>query len=230
MAKTKTRSKKPAAVGVPAGRSGAGAARPDQHRRRRVPGLQAPGRGRERHGPRPRRARAFSASIRQRLALRSPRSVTAASAAGKQPHDDDHDDRDQPDNEKRLEHWEDPANGREGKPDGEDRAEDCPDYPAHATSMRPAPRWAAVMLDRPALHQVDRPAGATASLTRGSAGSHRVGRALTFPVQSARLCSPDRANAAWRWGRVRAFLEPVERALRRQKRRGPPHPRCRQPG
>ena len=77
---------------------------------------------------------------RQRLALRSPRSVTAASAPGKQPDDDDDDDRDQPDNEKRLEHCEDPAKGHGGKPEGEDRAEDCPDHPAHAPSMRPAPR------------------------------------------------------------------------------------------
>ncbi len=34
---------------------------------------------------------------------------------------------------------EDPANGHEGKPDGEDRAEDCPYHPAHLPSMRPMP-------------------------------------------------------------------------------------------
>jgi hypothetical protein len=37
-----------------------------------------------------------------------------------------------------LERREDPARNRDDKPDGEDRAEDCPDDPAHVPSMRPA--------------------------------------------------------------------------------------------
>ena len=38
-----------------------------------------------------------------------------------------------------LERGEDPAPGRDGTPDGEDRAQDCPDDPARAPIMRPAP-------------------------------------------------------------------------------------------
>jgi hypothetical protein len=36
-----------------------------------------------------------------------------------------------------------PPRSRDGKPDGEDRAEDCPDDPAHVPSMRPGPVAAA---------------------------------------------------------------------------------------
>ncbi len=65
----------------------------------------------------------------------------------REPHDDEDGHRDQPDDEKRLERCEDPARGREGKPDGEDRAEDYPDDPAHvlrsvADLARVAPRLA----------------------------------------------------------------------------------------
>jgi NAD(P)-dependent dehydrogenase (short-subunit alcohol dehydrogenase family) len=65
--------------------------------------------------------------------------LAAAGEFGHERHDDDDDHRDQPDDEKRLEHGEDPANGYEGKPDSEDHAEDCPYHPAHAPSMRPTP-------------------------------------------------------------------------------------------
>jgi len=51
---------------VAAGRGGTGAPRQDHHRRRRIPGLQAPRRGRQRHGPRPRRTAAKAAADRGR--------------------------------------------------------------------------------------------------------------------------------------------------------------------
>ncbi len=50
------------AVHVPAGRGRARAARPDHHRRRRVPGVQAPGGGGQRHGQGPGRAPAAAAA------------------------------------------------------------------------------------------------------------------------------------------------------------------------
>jgi hypothetical protein len=56
--------------------------------------------------------------------------LAAARTSGQERHNDDDDHRDQPDDQKRLEHREDPANGRERKPDGKDHAEDCPYYPA----------------------------------------------------------------------------------------------------
>jgi hypothetical protein len=65
--------------------------------------------------------------------------LAAARAPGHEPHDDDDGHRDQPDDEKRLERGKDPARSRDGKPYGEDRAEDCPDDPAHVPSMRPGP-------------------------------------------------------------------------------------------
>jgi hypothetical protein len=55
-------------------------------------------------------------------------------APGHEPHDDEDGHRDQPDDKERPEHCEDPGGSRDGKPDGEDRAEDCPDDPAHAPS------------------------------------------------------------------------------------------------
>ncbi len=63
--------------------------------------------------------------------------LAAPRAPGHEPHDDEDRHRDQPDDEKRLERGHEPARSRDGKPDGEDRAEDCPDYPAHAPSMPP---------------------------------------------------------------------------------------------
>ncbi len=63
--------------------------------------------------------------------------LAATRAPGHEPHDDEDGHRDQPDDEKRLERCNDPARGREGKPDGEDRAEDYPDDPAHVSSMHP---------------------------------------------------------------------------------------------
>jgi hypothetical protein len=65
--------------------------------------------------------------------------LVAIRAPGHEPHDDEHGHRNQPDDEKRLERGDDPARNRDGKPDGEDHAEDCPDDPAHAPSMHPAP-------------------------------------------------------------------------------------------
>ncbi len=65
--------------------------------------------------------------------------LAATRAPGHEPHDDEDGHRDQPDDEKRLERCNDPARSREGKPYGEDRAEDCPDDPAHVPSMRPEP-------------------------------------------------------------------------------------------
>ena len=48
--------------------------------------------------------------------------LAAVRAPGYEPYDDEDGHRDQPDNDKRLERGEDPARGRDGKPDGEDRA------------------------------------------------------------------------------------------------------------
>ena len=66
-------------------------------------------------------------------------------APGYEPHDDEDGHRNEPDDDKRLERGEDPACGRDGKPDGEDRAEDCPDDPAHIPIMRRRSWQAAAM-------------------------------------------------------------------------------------
>ena len=58
--------------------------------------------------------------------------LAATRAPGHEPHDDEDGHRDQSDDEERLERGHDPARSRDGKPHGEDRAEDCPDDPAHA--------------------------------------------------------------------------------------------------
>jgi hypothetical protein len=63
--------------------------------------------------------------------------LAATRAPGHEPHDDEYGHRDQPDDDKRLERRHDPARSRDGKPDGENRAEDCPDDPAHVPSMPP---------------------------------------------------------------------------------------------
>jgi hypothetical protein len=63
--------------------------------------------------------------------------LVAPRAPGHEPHDDENHHRDQPDDEECLERCEDPARSRDGKPDGEDRAENCPDFPAHGPSMPP---------------------------------------------------------------------------------------------
>jgi len=63
--------------------------------------------------------------------------LTATRAPGHEPHDDEYGHRDQSDDDKRLERSHDPARSRDGKPDGENRAEDCPDDPAHVPSMPP---------------------------------------------------------------------------------------------
>ena len=65
--------------------------------------------------------------------------LAAVRAPGYEPYDDEDGHRDQPDNDKRLERGEDPACGRDGKPDGEGRAEDCPDD-------RPISRYAPALL------------------------------------------------------------------------------------
>ena len=77
--------------------------------------------------------------------------LAAARAPGHEPHDDDDGHRNQPDDEKRLERCDDPAHSRDGKRYGEDRAEDCPDDPAHIPSMRPGPgcRTAPAATSRP---------------------------------------------------------------------------------
>jgi hypothetical protein len=67
------------------------------------------------------------------IALAAPR------APGHEPDDDEYGHRDQPDDEEELESCEDRARSRDGKPGGEDRAEDCPDDSAHVPSMRPGP-------------------------------------------------------------------------------------------
>ena len=64
--------------------------------------------------------------------------LAAVRAPGYQPYDDEDGHRYQPDDDKRLERGDDPACGRNGKPYGEDRAEDGPDDPAHIPIMRPA--------------------------------------------------------------------------------------------
>ena len=63
--------------------------------------------------------------------------LAATRAPGHEPHDDEYGHRDQPDDDKSLERSHDPARSRDGKPDGENRAEDCPDDPAHVPSMPP---------------------------------------------------------------------------------------------
>ena len=65
--------------------------------------------------------------------------LAATRAPGHEPHDDEDGHRDQPDDDKRLERGHDPARSRDGKPYSEDRAEDCPDNPAHVPSMPPGP-------------------------------------------------------------------------------------------
>jgi hypothetical protein len=65
--------------------------------------------------------------------------LAATRAPGHEPHDDEDGHRDQPDDDKRLERSHDPGRSRDGKPYGEDRAEDCPDDPAHVPSMPPDP-------------------------------------------------------------------------------------------
>src|SRR5438094_653338 len=60
------------------------------------------------------------------------RPLVLAAAPGQQRHNDEDDDRDQPDDDDRLEHCEDPADGREADPYGEDHAENCQYHPAHA--------------------------------------------------------------------------------------------------
>jgi hypothetical protein len=65
--------------------------------------------------------------------------LAATRATGHEPHDDKDGHRDQPDDEKRIERSHDPARRRDGKPDSEDRAEDCPNDPAHVLSMPPGP-------------------------------------------------------------------------------------------
>ena len=62
--------------------------------------------------------------------------LAAVRAPSHEPHDDEDGHSDQPDDKEHLERGEDPAGGRDSKPDGEDRAEDCPDDPAHVASMR----------------------------------------------------------------------------------------------
>src|SRR4029077_19125555 len=64
--------------------------------------------------------------------------ILAVSAPGQEPDDDEDGQRDQHDDDKRLERGEDPARCRDGKPDGEDLTKDCPDDPAHVPSMHPA--------------------------------------------------------------------------------------------
>ena len=83
-----------------------------------------------------------------RMPAPRPGQVPPLAARGPPAHEPDDDEdghRDQPDNDKHLERCEDPARDRDGKPDGEDRAEDCPDDPAHVPSMRPEPRCARVV-------------------------------------------------------------------------------------
>jgi hypothetical protein len=65
--------------------------------------------------------------------------LAATRAPGHEPHDDEDGQRDQPDDDKRLERGHHPARSRDGKPYSKDRAEDCPDDPAHVPSMPPGP-------------------------------------------------------------------------------------------
>ena len=66
--------------------------------------------------------------------------LAATRAPGHEPRDDDDGHRDQSDDDKRLERGHDPARGRDGKPYGEDRAEDCHDDTAHVPGMPPGLR------------------------------------------------------------------------------------------
>ena len=63
--------------------------------------------------------------------------LAAARAPGREPYDDEDGHRDQPDDDERLERSHDPGRSRDGKPYGENRAENCPDDPAHVPSMPP---------------------------------------------------------------------------------------------
>src|SRR5215472_16665511 len=63
--------------------------------------------------------------------------LAATRGPGHEPHDDDDGHGDQTDDEKRLERCNDAAHRRDGKRYGDDRADDCPDDPAHVPSMRP---------------------------------------------------------------------------------------------
>jgi pimeloyl-ACP methyl ester carboxylesterase len=109
--------------------------------RRPLPGSRIadrPGRGPHHRA----RQRAGSADLARHSRPRVRPAITALvaiRAPGHKPHDDEHGHRNQPDDEKRLERGDDPARNRDGKPDGEDHAEDCPDDPAHVPSMHPAP-------------------------------------------------------------------------------------------
>jgi len=84
-------------------------------------------------------ARRATAAQRPASGGRGCAALAATRAPGYEPHDDEYGHRDQSDDDKRLERSDDPARRRDGKPDGEDRAEDCPDDPAHVPSMPPGP-------------------------------------------------------------------------------------------
>jgi hypothetical protein len=99
--------------------------RPDDHLRHRLPSVCPESAAQP--GNTAQRPARVTAAIRAALA--------AARAPGHEPHDDDDGHRDQPDDEKRLERGHDPARNRDSKPYGEDRAQDCPDDPAHVPSM-----------------------------------------------------------------------------------------------
>src|SRR5947209_9258014 len=66
--------------------------------------------------------------------------LVAPGAPGHEPHDGEDGHRDKPDDDECLERGEDPARSRDGHPDSEDRADDCPYDPAHVPSMPPMPR------------------------------------------------------------------------------------------
>jgi hypothetical protein len=66
--------------------------------------------------------------------------LAAARTPGQEPHDNADRHRDQPDDHKRLDRGDEPARHADDQPDGENRANNCPDDPAHETSMRPARR------------------------------------------------------------------------------------------
>ncbi len=76
-------------------------------------------------------------SGRHRAPAAAAPALAATRAPGHEPHNDDDGHRDQSDDDKRLECGHDPAHSRDGKPYGEDRADDCPDDPAHVPSMPP---------------------------------------------------------------------------------------------
>jgi hypothetical protein len=88
-----------------------------------------------RRSPGPRRSLAGTALRLTHCSSSRLAELAATRAPGYEPHDDDDGHRDQPDDDKRLERSHDPGRSRDGKPYGEDRAEDCPDDPAHASSM-----------------------------------------------------------------------------------------------